>query len=249
MKISCTILTKNASKTLKKTLNSLTFIDEIILLDSGSSDATLEIASKYPNVKIFKHPFLGFGEMHNLATSYAKYDWILSIDSDEVIPDQAKEKFKSLILNPDYVYSLSFQNILFGKKIRFSGWFPDRKLRLYNRKSTSFTNAKVHETIITQGLKVIDLPIVLEHYSYLEVSDLLRKMQTYSDLFVTQNRLKKSSVKKACLHGIFAFFKTYFLKLGFLDGGCGLIIACYQAQTAFYKYLKLWDASRTSKID
>ena len=243
MSISCTILTKNSALTIKATLEALKEFDEVVILDSGSTDATLEIARAFSNVTIYKSEFLGFGQMHNLATSYAKNDWILSIDSDEIVTAELKKRILSLILDPSCVYSFAFQNILFGKKIRYSGWYPDRHIRLYHRKMTAFSDAKVHERILSQGLKEIALKEHIEHHSYLHVSDFLRKLQIYTDLFKEQNPNRKATFSQAIWHGLFAFIKTYFIKLGFLDGKCGFIIAFYQAQTAFYKYLKLWEKS------
>ena len=243
MKISATILTKNSARTLEKTLSSLKFLDEIILIDNGSCDNTLAIAKKFSNVKVFEEKFTGFGPLHNLAIEKASNDWILSIDSDEVITKELKETICNINLDCDCVYSFAFQNILFGKKVRFSGWYPDRHVRIFNRTKTGFSNDFVHEKILTDGLKEIKLKEHVDHYSYLETADFLRKLQIYTDLFRDQNLGKKSSFSKALTHAIYAFIKTYFLKLGFLDGKNGFIIAFYQFQTAFYKYLKLWEAN------
>lgn len=241
--ISCTILTKNAARTLKKTLDALTDFDEVVILDSGSSDATLKIASLYPNVNIHHSPFLGFGPQHNLATSLAKHDWVLSIDGDEIVTSKLSQRLKGLTLNPDAVYSFPRLNILYGKKIRFSGWYPDRVCRLYHRKKTSFSLDQVHEKIISQGLKEIRLHEPIEHYSYLDARDFLNKMQVYTDLYKEQHLDRKVSFFTVMIHTLFGFIKPYVIKLGFLDGVQGLMIALYQAQTAYYKYLKLWESS------
>ena len=144
----------------------------------------------------------------------------------------------------NFVYSFAFQNILFEKKIRFSGWYPDRHIRIFNKTKTNFSDDFVHEKILIHDLKEIKLKEHINHYSYLETADFLRKLQIYTDLFRDQNIGKKSSFSKALLHGIYAFIKTYFLKLGFLDGKNGFIISFYQFQTSFYKYLKLWEANK-----
>lgn len=244
MKISATILTKNSAKTILKTIESLSFLDEIIVLDNESTDHTIQLLQPFQNVKIFSSPFIGFGNLHNLATSKATNDWILSIDSDEVLSSELQKKLQTIPLDKSSVYSFAFQNILFGKKIRHSGWYPDRHIRLYNRLTTQFSSDQVHEKILIQGLKEVKLSEHIYHYSYLEVSDFLRKLQIYTDLFKEQNKGKPSSFSKAFFHGLFAWIKTYLLKLGFLDGKEGFIIASYQAQTAFYKYLKLWESNQ-----
>ena len=234
--ISATILTKDCQDTLAACLDSLKEIDEVIVLDNHSSDATLEIAMRYQNVKIVTHDFVGFGRLHNIAIEYAKHDWILSIDSDEVLSEGALPKE----IDEGAVYSFPRHNYFNGKFIRGGGWYPDRVLRLFNRKRTKFSDAAVHEKVMTEGLKVKYLTQPILHYSYRSMEDFLEKMQTYSTLFAEQNAGKRrSSVAKAIFKSIFTFIRCYFLKRGFIDGAEGYIIAKYNAQTAYYKYLKL----------
>jgi glycosyltransferase involved in cell wall biosynthesis len=246
--ISVTILTKNSKKYLPEVLQSLQMFPEILIYDTGSTDETLEIAVKFPNVTIHKGKLDGFGPTHNIASSLAKNDWILSIDSDEIVTSKMAEEIAALTLNPQAVYSFPRDNYYNGKHIRWCGWYPDRQMRLYNRKQTRFTDAQVHEAIITDGMEKISLKEPFIHYSYDTVSDFLSKMQSYSDLFAKQNVGKKpSSVSKAVLHGVFAFFKSYVLKRGFLGGREGFEISVYNANTAFYKYLKLLELQERSK--
>lgn len=243
--ISVTILTKNNEETIGSVLESVKGFDEVVILDTGSTDTTLEIAQIYPNVKVFHSPFTGFGPLHNLAAYHASHDWILSLDSDEVMTSELAEEILALQLDPKRVYSFPFNNYFNGKHIKWCGWYPDRHVRLYNKRATSFTDDKVHERIRTTNLSEVRLKFPVKHYSYRTVSDFLRKMETYSNLFAQQNaHKKKSSLPKALLHGGFAFFKSYVLKRGFMGGKEGYIISLYNGQTAFYKYLKLAYASR-----
>ncbi len=239
--ITVTVLTKNSSQTLSKTLNALKAFDEVLILDTGSTDNTLEIARQYPNVTIHTSAFIGFGPAHNLASSLAKHEWILSIDSDEVLSDSLIEEILSLKLNKNYVYSIGRHNFFNGKHIKWcGGWHPDRVVRLYNREETSFNDAMVHEKILINELNVVCLKAPLFHTPYREIGDFLNKMQIYTTLFAKQNEeKKKGSLLKAILHSWFAFFKSYILKRGFLGGKEGFIISAYNAHTAFYKYLKL----------
>ena len=240
--ISVTILTKNSEKYLSEVLAALRSFDEVLIYDTGSQDQTLQIAKQYPNVTIQNGPFIGFGPTHNTASGRAKNDWILSIDSDEVVTAELAQEICKLSLNPLSVYSFPRNNYYNGKWIKWCGWHPDRVLRLYNRTQTQFTNDQVHERVISDGLKHVFLHAPIKHYSYASTSDFLNKMQSYSDLFATQNRgRKKSSVCKAVLHGSFAFIKSYVIKRGFLGGREGFIISVYNANTAFYKYLKLCE--------
>jgi len=244
--ITVTILTKNAEETLDSVLEAVSSFEEVILLDTGSTDCTLEIAKIYPNVKIFETPFIGFGPLHNLAAHYATHAWILSLDSDEVLTPELAKEIHSLELNTLCVYSFPFDNYFNGKHIKWCGWYPDRHVRLYNKTVTAFSPVKVHERILSEGLKEIPLRSPVKHYSYRSISDFLRKMETYSTLYAEENQHKKnSSLMKAILHGGFAFIKSYVIKRGFLGGKEGYIISLYNAQTAFYKYLKLSYVNRS----
>lgn len=245
LNISVTILTKNSEKHIVEVLKALESFDEVLVCDTGSTDDTLALARKFPNVSIQSCPFMGFGPTHNVATSLARHDWILSIDSDEVASADMVRSIQDTSLEAKTVYRFPRDNYYKGKWIRWCGWYPDRQVRLYNRKSTQFTEAQVHEGIITTGMQVVDLNGAMKHYSYENVSDFLNKMQSYSTLFAKQNQHQKnSSMCKAVLHGLFSFFKSYFLKRGFLGGSEGFEISIYNANTAFYKYLKLAEANR-----
>lgn len=242
--ISATILLKGTPKHLEKVLSSLVFVDEVLLYDNGASEEALSICKKFSNAKVYAGPFYGFGKTHNLASAQAKNDWILSVDSDEVVSEALKQELKALQLDINNVYSVPRHNYFQGKWIKGCGWFPDRVFRLYNRRTTTFTDSFVHERVKTDDLKEVKLKAPLEHYSYDTIADFLVKMQSYSALFAEENKGKRSSsLFKAISHGSFAFIKSYFFKRGFLDGSQGYIISSYNAQTAYYKYLKLYEAN------
>jgi glycosyltransferase involved in cell wall biosynthesis len=242
--ISVTILVKNGEKTLEETLESTLLFPEVIILDTGSTDRTLEIAQKFSNVKIFHAPFEGFGPSHNRASSLATHDFIFSVDSDEVLSSELVQEVLDMRLDPEAVYAILRENYFHGRHITgCSGWHPDWVVRLYNRKATAFDQALVHEKIIQGPLKKIALKGTMRHVPYQTISDFLQKMQSYSTLFVEQNlHRKKGSLSKAIIHGVACFFKSYFLKKGFLLGREGFIISAYNGHTAFYKYLKLLEA-------
>lgn len=240
--ISVTILAKNSEKHLREVLNALSAFDEVLIYDNGSTDSTLNIAQQFPNVKIERGAFLGFGPSHNKASSLAKYDWILSIDSDEIVTQELLEEIRSLKLDGRSAYTVPRKNFYNGKWIKGCGWYPDRVTRLYNRKQTCFSDAQVHESIRIEGMQTIPLDNPLIHYSYDSTEQFLAKMQSYSTLFAQQNAGKKSSLTKAIVHAWAAFFKSYFIKKGIFDGREGFIISLYNANTAFYKYLKLAES-------
>lgn len=240
--ISVTILTKNSELYLDKVLSHLTRFSEVLLYDSGSEDQTFEIAKKYPNVVIHRGTFDGFGKTHNLASSLCKNDWILSIDSDEIVTPELLEEIFNLKLETSTVYSISRHNYYREKFIKGCGWYPDRVFRLYNKKTTSFTDALVHEAVITDNLKRCDLKEPILHFPYKSTQDFIHKMQLYSTLFAKEKAgKKKATFLSALSHGFFAFFKSYFLKHGFLLGSQGFEISFYNGITAYYKYLKLRD--------
>ncbi len=236
--ISVTVLCKNSSATLFALLTSVSAFNEVIVIDTGSSDSTIDIAKGFSNVKIYERPFTSFGPLHNEAAKLASHDWILSLDSDEELTHELADEILSLELNPSHLYGFSFDNFFKGKHIRHCGWSPDKHIRLYNKTMTQFSNASVHESIEKKDLCVDYLQGRVNHYSYQSIADFLRKMQLYSDLFA-KGQNKTGSFGKAWLHSFFAFFKTYIIKRGFLDGKEGYIIAQYNSHVAWYKYLKL----------
>jgi len=244
--ISATILTKNGKKHIEEVLSALKNFDEVVLLDNGSTDGTAEIASRFSNVKIYTlEKFEGFGKAHRKMEELAQNDWILSIDSDEVLSSEAKSEIFSIELDENTIYELPFRNYFNGKWIKSCGWYPDAHPRLYNKKRARFSDSFVHEKVVGENVKTKRLNGHITHYSYDCIEDFLRKMQNYSTLFAEQNRGKKnSSVLKALLHGWFGFFKSYILKRGFTQGYEGFIISYYNAQTAFWKYIKLYEANK-----
>jgi len=149
--VTITILTKDSEETLLATLAATSQFDEVIILDTGSTDSTFEVAKGFSNVKIYKSPFIGFGPLHNLAASYAKNDWILSLDSDEVLTTALINEIHQTALDPHYIYSMPFNNYYNGKHIKWCGWYPDRHIRLYNRQATSFSSDAVHERILKKN--------------------------------------------------------------------------------------------------
>lgn len=246
MLISVTILVKNGERLLENVLISLKSFDEVLLIDTGSSDRTLEIAKKFSNVKIYQQEFVGFGKTHNEAAEKATHDWIFSVDSDEIVSSALCEEIASLSLDLDSVYSVCRRNFFNGKEITFAGWQKEKCFRLYNRKKTAFSQNLVHEGVITAGLKKIALKGALLHTPYASLSDFLKKMELYSSLFAAEKKGKKrASPLIAVCHGLGAFFKSFFLKKGFLGGYEGFLISVYNGHTAFYKYLKLYHANRS----
>jgi glycosyltransferase involved in cell wall biosynthesis len=249
VKISAVIIVKNAEQTIAATLESLKAFDEVLIYDNGSMDKTLPIAGKYENVKIVMGLFIGFGETKNAAASYARNDWIFSIDSDEVVSPFLLNSISETKLQTDIVYGFERFNYYRKKRVRFSGWRKETIYRLYHKGTTKFNNKKVHEGLILDNIKTSFLKGELKHYSYQKISDFNRKRALYSDLFAGENKGKrKSSPLRAVISGMYDFFNTYFLRLGFLDGYRGLLISFSNSSVTFIKYLKLYEANLNNNI-
>lgn len=255
--ISATILVKDAQSTILECLESLKNFDEIILLDNQSSDDTLKIAKEfnetYKNLKIYTSEFIGFGALKNLALSYARNEWIFSIDSDEVLESSALDEIARLyesgkLKDSKNIFSLPRRNLYNGEWIKACGWYPDFVIRLFNKTYTRFNKNLVHESIIIPKdaiLQRLDSPI--KHYAYDNIAHLIEKMQIYSSLYTNQNPNKSSSPLKACIHSGWTFFRNYVLKKGFLYGYKGFIISVCNGLGAFFKYMKLYENTKAYK--
>ncbi len=242
--ISVVIIVKDGERTIKSTLDALIKFSDVVVYDNGSMDNTLDIVGTYPNVTLIQGDFLGFGMTKNKATTYAKNDWILSLDADEVLDVNFLIGLENLVLNQTTVYQIFRQNFYQQKHIKHC-WNNDKIVRLYHRQKTRFNNNKVHENVLTDGLNIKHLTGFVNHYPYSNISDFIKKIDIYSSEFALDNIGKKtSSPIKTVLNSGFSFFKTYFLKRGFLDGYAGLVIAFSHMATNFYKYIKLYELNR-----
>ncbi|KIM05998.1 MAG: glycosyl transferase [Sulfurovum sp. AS07-7] len=245
MNISAVVLAKNNEKTIGNTLQSLTDFSDVVVYDNGSVDETINIAKSFPNVNLIEGEFRGFGWSKNKAASYAKNDWILIIDSDEVVDGELLEVLKNKVLEKNCVYKLNFKAFYKDIQVKHCGWNNQKIKRLYNKTVTSYNSNDVHEDIITDGLTMEVLAGNVEHYSYHSISEFIIKADRYSTLFAKNNAgKKKSSPSKAFFNGIYSFIRTYIFKQGFRDGYVGLIIAYSHMVTNFYKYIKLYEANK-----
>ncbi|EEA7713784.1 glycosyltransferase [Campylobacter jejuni] len=247
--ISVIIIVKNAEQTLLECLNSLKDFDEIILLNNESSDNTLNIANEFKkdfaNLHIYHSAFIGFGALKNLTLSYAKNDWILSIDADEVLENECIKELKNLELQEDNIIALSRKNLYKGEWIKACGWWPDHVMRVFNKTHTSFNENLVHESLILhEDSKKIKLQNGLRHFAFDDIDSLLDKLQKYSKLWALQNLHKESSVCKALLRGIWTFFRNYVLKKGIFYGYKGFIISTCNGLGVFFKYMKLYELKK-----
>lgn len=244
MNISVVIIVKDGARTIEECLKSLENFDDVVVFDNGSTDGTQTLCNAFLNVNLVEGDFIGFGPTKKLASTYAKHDWILSLDSDEIMTPKGVNILKTKELSADTVYSI--KRINYYKKIEIKyGWSNDILPRLYNRKRTNISNKMVHEGVVTDGMKVEYLDLWVKHLRYSSMSEFIIKADQYSTLFAEQNTGKQSSSPlKAIGHSIFAFIRKYIFKLGFLDGYPGLIMAYSNMIENFYKYMKLYELNR-----
>lgn len=248
IKLSVIIITKNEAAHIADCLASVCFADEIILLDSGSTDNTLALAQA-GGAQIIQTPdWPGFGPQKNRALNAAHGEWILSIDADErITPELQKEILTAINSATHHVaFALPRLSNFCGYFIRHSGWYPDYIIRLFRRESGFFSHHTVHEKVIIEKGSVGKLKTALLHYSYNNDSDVLHKMNLYSSLGAEQafSAGKRSSLTRALISGLSAFIKTYCIKRGFLDGQAGLMVAISAAESTYHKYVKLMLLSK-----
>lgn len=245
--ISVVMIAHNAQHTLESSLKSLETFKEVIIYENNSTDDTVKIAKSFPNVKLIQGDFFGFGPTKNIAISYAKNDWILSLDSDEILSDTFIKNLKNIRLNTNYAYTILRTNYYKDTQIKHC-WGNDIIVRLFNKSRTNFTDTKVHEKIMTYQLEIEHLQGFVKHYPYSNVSDFILKLNNYSTIYAQDNIGKKSSSPtKAFFNGAYSFLKTYFIKQGFRDGYPGLLIAFSHMATNFYKYIKLYELNKELK--
>lgn len=236
--ITIVIIASNAQKTIKNSLDTIKDFKEVILYENNSTDNTVKIAKSFPNVKIIDGEFIGFGETKNSAISFSSNDWVLSLDSDEMLTSDLIKELNSLNLdNEKKVFELKRDNYFLDKKIKYSGWGKDYLVRLFNRKYHSFNDNKVHEFVeLKDDTDKIKLKNSFKHNAVQDINQFLYKIAKYSDLASKDE--KTCSFIVVLLKAKFAFIKTYFLQLGFLDGWRGLFIAISNFNGKFFRYTK-----------
>lgn len=244
-KLSIVIIAKNESINIFECVKSASFADEVLVIDSGSEDDTIKLAKK-AGARVLSKKWLGYGAQKNLAIKLAKGDWIFSLDADERIDTNLASEIKSAVKNRLYsVYEVPRKSLFISKFMNFSGWTPDFTKRLFKKGTGKFQERLVHEHFETH-FRIGRLKTSLIHYSYRDVETVLKKINTYSSYgAIDYKRQKKhGSFYNAIFHGFWAFFKTYFLKFGFLDGAEGFMLAFANAEYAYYKYIKLYYLTR-----
>ena len=251
VKISATIITLNEEENLDRCLNSLKdVVDEMIVVDSGSQDRTLEIAADY-GARIFTRAWTHYSEQKNFAASQASSDWILSIDADESLGPELKSeiaRLKSAEAQAD-AYQFSRMAFYLGRWIKHSGWYPDYKIRLYLKNKAAWQGSFVHESLLVNGT-VAQLKGHLLHYTCNSLSEHLIRLDRYTSLAAEELYLNGNSggYFQLLFSPPLTFIRTYLVKSGFRDGRHGYLIACLASFYNFMKYAKLRELKKNSQM-
>ncbi|MBN1106496.1 MAG: glycosyltransferase family 2 protein [Deltaproteobacteria bacterium] len=240
--VSVAIITRDEEERLPGCLASLGFADEIVVVDSGSVDRTIEIAASY-GARVLNEEWRGFSGQKQLAVDLCRHDWVLILDADERIPPKTATVIREALFLPDpevAAFGFRRKNYLHGRWVKHCGWWPDRIVRLVDRRRGRFDGRPVHEQWLTEGDER-DLKASIEHISFQSYSQLVEKMERYSSLGARELFEKgvKACVFTPLLHSLWMFLKTYGLERGFLDGFDGLVISTMNAGGSFLKYAKL----------
>lgn len=252
MNISATVITFNEEDNIAAALESLAWADEIIVVDSESTDRTVEIARRFTD-RIFVQAWPGYTAQKNFAAQQSSFDWVFSLDADERVSEglaaelqklkQATEPAVAAFEMPRLTYYL-------GRWIRHSGWYPDHKVRLYNRKTASFEGEFVHESVKVNG-RTERLSGDILHYTVRNASDHHQRIDRYTTLAARElyQKGKRATRLSLLISPASAFLRSYIIKLGFLDGAQGVAIARFAAHYVFLKNLKLWEMNKKTSSE
>lgn len=234
------IITKNEAANIRACIESVAWADEIIVVDSGSSDGTAEICREL-GAKVFVHDWPGFGAQKNRALSHATHEWMFSLDADErVTPELKAQLIRAMADDRADGFFVPRLSQFCGKFIRHCGWYPDYVLRLFKKDKARFSDDIVHERVMLAG-STGKLTSPLLHYSYLTEADVRRKTEQYAAAGAAQmlKKGKAASPVDAPIRAGWAFIRTFFLRLGFLDGVAGFRISMMNCRTTYLKYQRL----------
>ncbi|GFK34700.1 glycosyltransferase family 2 protein [Vibrio cholerae] len=240
------LIVKNEARHLDECLQTVhDWVDEIVVLDSGSHDETEQVARRYTEKFYVNSKWPGFGPQRQLAQSYVQSDYVLWLDADERVTPELKQSILQAVAanKPDTLYQFARLSWVFGRFIRHSGWYPDRVLRLYPTQLTRYNDALVHEKVhVEPSMKVETLAGDAIHYTYNDVHHYLVKSAGYAKAWADQRQAKgkKTTLSQGIVHAVGCFLKMYLLKRGFLDGKQGFLIALLSVHSTFVKYADLW---------
>ncbi|MCX8004984.1 MAG: glycosyltransferase family 2 protein [Burkholderiaceae bacterium] len=251
MRLSVAIIARNEAHNIAHCLRSVAWADEIVVVEHGSSDGTAQLA-RDGGARVIETPdWPGFGPQKNRALDACRGEWVLSLDADERVTDALRAEIEAVLAQPRFeVYAMPRRSTYCGRFIRHSGWWPDYVARLFRRGSARFSEARVHERLLTPH-RIGRLRTPLLHYSFRSMEQVLEKVNRYSSdgaaMLVADGRTP--GLGTAIAHGLAAFLRTYLLRLGFLDGRHGFMLAVSNAEGSYYRYVKAMLAAETRRDD
>jgi glycosyltransferase involved in cell wall biosynthesis len=255
-KISAYIIAYNEEHYIGDAVKSVLWADEVVVIDSFSSDRTAEIAASL-GARVVQIPFEGFGKLRSAAIASTSHEWVFSLDTDERCTEAAKNEILSIISSPDAAdaYYVPRRNVFMGRMIKHCGWYPDyRQPQLFRRDAMTFDEAMVHEGYKVNG-RTAFMKNFIWQFPYRDLSQLIGKMERYSTLGAQKltDRGRNASMATAFVHGLVAFLRIYVFKLGFLDGWPGFVISFANFEGTFYRYAKKvqadakWDNAEVAR--
>jgi len=240
VKISATVITYNEETNIRQCLESINWVDEIIVVDAMSTDRTRQIASGFTD-KVFIKEWTGYRDAREFAISKVTSDWVLSVDADERITPELRQEINQVLVNPECDgYLIPRKAYFLGRWIKHCGWYPGYVLRLFRKDKARVTPKLVHEGIEVKGpIGKMKNPIL--HYTYPTLEIYLKRLSNYTSLAATDlyRRGKRANALEIVIRPLYRFIMMYFLKLGFLDGFEGLVLCALSSYYVFIKYLKL----------
>lgn len=245
--LSVAVITKNEEKRLPDCLRSVSFSNDVVVVDSGSTDRTVEIAREF-GCKVYIEDWKGYGPQKNSALEKCSNDWVLLLDADERVPAKTADLIMEMVKAPSAdAYTFKRKNYLHGRWLQHSGYWPDRQIRLVNRRMGVF-EAAIHERWTTKG-RIEDLNAHIDHYAFSGYHDMLNTLNEYSSVIAGElyRSGKRANVLSPLIHGTGMFFKIYFIEMGFLDGMDGFVTALTKAGGSFFKYAKLLELQREKR--
>lgn len=244
-RLSIAVLTHNEADNLDACLASAAWADEVVVCDSGSTDATLEIARRHGARVVEHRDWKGFGVQRQRAQDACSGDWVFMLDADERITPELRASIEAVVAadHRAYAYEVARLSWCFGRFIRHSGWYPDRVTRLYPRDWGRYDDALVHEKVVlADGVRLARVHGDLLHFTYRDLQHYLVKSAGYAAAWAEQrrNRGRRASLAQGIGHGIACFLRMYVFRAGFLDGRAGFLLAVLSAHSTFAKYADLW---------
>lgn len=250
--LSVVIITLNESNNIRDCLESVRWANEIIVLDSGSTDDTVKICREYTDKIHVNNNWQGFGVQKNRALTYATRDWVLSLDADERVSGNLRAEIQAKIREPGQVnaFEIPRLSVFCGREIRHGDWWPDYVVRLFRRNAARFSDDIVHERLLFDG-QCGRLEQPLSHLAYHSLDQLLEKLNRYTNAGARAmyQKGRRGGLGRALRHGLWAFLRAFLFRRGFLDGREGFILALAGAQSSYYRYLKLMYLEKSTHAD